>query len=117
MRERRDMQLGDWLNAATFLVIGVLLGIAIDAMAQLATTAYWPLVILIPLMFGGVLLLDGLLNRLVNRIFPIAIRTVGKTQPQPRKPLALLLSLPAGLLLGIALARLGLANTILDMFP
>jgi hypothetical protein len=111
------MQLGDWLNAATLLIIGVLLGIAIDAMAQLATTPYWPLVILIPLMFGGVLLLDGLLNRLANRIFPSAIRTVGKSESKPRKPLALLLSLPAGLILGIVLARFGLANTVLDLFP
>jgi hypothetical protein len=45
MSERRNMQAGDWINATVKVVLGVFLGLLIDGLAQLATTAIWPVAV------------------------------------------------------------------------
>jgi hypothetical protein len=45
----------------------------------------------------------------------LGVRPANKSPAQGRKPLPVFLSLPAGVILGIALARLGLADTILGV--
>jgi len=113
MNERRGMQMGDWVNAAINVVIGVLLGSAADGLIQLATTSFWPLAVVIPLLFAGVFLFSWALDLLTDRLFTIGVRPAPKPKEKGRTPLPRLLSLPAGLILGIALARLGLDNKIL----
>ena len=112
MSERRRMQIGDWINAGFLLAIGVFLGFVVDGVLQLATTSYWPLAIILLLIFAGIFLFESLMDKLFSRIFSIGVRPADKTQAQKRRPLPVLLSLPAGVILGIALARLGLADTI-----
>jgi hypothetical protein len=107
------MQVGDWANAAINLVIGVLLGSAADGLVQLATTAFWPLAVVIPLLFAGVFLFSWVLDMLTDRLFTIGVRPARTPKEEGRTPLLRLLSLPVGLVLGVALARLGLDETIL----
>lgn len=106
------MQVGDWFNAAINLVIGVLLGSAADGLVQLATTAFWPLALVIPLLFAGVFVFSWLLDLLTDRFFTIGVRPAPKRQEPVHTPLPRLLSLALGLVLGVALARLGLAEKI-----
>ena len=107
------MQVGDWANAAINLVIGVLLGSAADGLVQLATTAFWPLAVVIPLLFAGVFLFSWVLDMLTDRLFTIGVRPARTPKEEGPTPLLRLLSLPVGLVLGVALARLGLDETIL----
>ena len=107
------MQLGDWLNAAVNLVIGIFLGIAIDGLALLLADGLWLLALFILISVGGLLLFNGLLDMVFERLFPSGIRPAPNSQTQTPKPLLRRLSLPVGLVLGVILARLGLASTIL----
>lgn len=115
MSERRRMQIGDWINAAFLLVIGVFLGFVVDGILQLATTSFWPLAIILLLMFAGIFLFELLMDKLFSRIFPIGVRPAHKSQAKKRKPLAIYLSLPVGVILGVGFARLGLTDTIFGM--
>jgi hypothetical protein len=109
------MQTHDWINAGFLLVFGVFLGFVVDGILQLATTSFWPLAIILLLMVAGIFLFELLMDKLFSRIFPIGVRPANKSPAQGRKPLPVFLSLPAGVILGIALARLGLADTILGV--
>lgn len=115
MSERRSMQAVNWFDAAIKLVIGVLLGSAADGLVQLATTAFWPLAVVIPLLFAGVFLFSWMLDLLTDRLFTVGVRPARKPKEEGRTPLPQLLSLPVGIILGVALARLGLDNTVLGM--
>ncbi len=110
------MKPGDWFNAAVNLVLGVLLGLVIDGLAQLVTTAFWPVVVIIPLLFFAILLFDGLIDGLVEKVFPRGVRPARKTRPAKRTPLPRRLSLPVGLVLGVALARFGSGNVLISAF-
>lgn len=112
MTERRIMQVGDWFNAAFNLAIGVLLGSAADGLVQLATTASWPLAVIIPLLFAGVFLFSWALDAVTDRLFIIGVRPAHRPKEDGRTPLPRLLSLPVGLVLGVVFARLGLDDTI-----
>lgn len=113
MPNRRKMEPGDWFNATAFLAIGLLLGLALANMVPLLGTPFWPVVILIPLLFAGVLVFDSLLGRLFERIFPSGVRPASHPAPKERRPLGLLLSLPAGLVIGVIGARFGLDDLLL----
>ena len=113
MSARRSMQLGDWFNAAVSLVVGVLLGWAADGLVQLVTTAFWPLAVVIPLLFAGVFVFSWLLDVLTNRFFSIGVRPARERKQDGHMPLPRLLGLAMGLVLGVALARLGLDDVIL----
>lgn len=113
--ERGSMQVNDWVNAAVNVVIGVLLGIAIVRLGQLITTAFWPVVVLIPILIGGFLLFDGLIDRLFDKVFPSGIRAARKSPARRRAPLPRLLSLPVGIVLGVALDWLGFGDRLLGI--
>lgn len=112
---RSIMQFGDWVNTVILVFLGIILGIVIDALMQLLTTALWPVAIIIPLIFAGVLLFGKLFDEILNRIFPGGIRPARKPQVASRKPLPRLLSLPVGLIIGIIMVRLGYGDAILRM--
>ena len=98
------MTFGDWANSAVNLVIGVLLGWAAYGLIGLLTSAFWPLAIIIPAMFLGVLLFDSALSHVFEKILPIGVRPADNPvrKPWPRR-----LSLPVGLAVGLVLAWLG----------
>lgn len=115
MSKRRRMQVSDWVNASINLVIGVFLGIATDGLVQLVTTAFWPLAVVIPLLFAGFFVFIWLFDKLVDRIFPSGVRPARKPQARGGIPVPRLLSLPVGVVLGVALARLGLGDPIIGV--
>lgn len=114
--ERREMRAYDWFDAAVSVVIGVLLGVVIFHLMQLVTTSFWPIAILIPILFGGVLLLDGVFNRVIEKIFPSGIKPARKSVVQPKAPLPKRLSLPAGIAVGFSLALFGVDGGVLGVF-
>jgi len=111
------MGFGDWLHAAANLLIGVLLGIAAAGLVELATSALWPLAILIPLLFAGLFLFEWVLDKGVDRFFPEGIRPAKTPTTSKRKPWIRLSSLPLGLLVGVILARLGLSVPLPGLLP
>jgi hypothetical protein len=104
MTIRRRMEMGDWLNGAALTAVGFFLGLALFNMAGLAGTPLWPLAIVIPLIFGAAFYAATLFDRLIERLFPSGVKPA--TNPQ-RRPIALLLSLPTGIPLGVIGAWLG----------
>jgi hypothetical protein len=110
------MELGDWLQAAVNVVLGILVGIVVFKLTQLVVSGAWLMALILVVLGGGYVLFVQLADKLFDWIFPSGIRTVGKREDQP-KPLLRAQSLPAGLLLGIALAGLGLDTVLLDALP
>jgi hypothetical protein len=112
MSDRRKMQIGDWGNGAAILAVGVFLGLAIYNMIPLVGTSSWPLIIIIPVLVGGVFLFELGFNKLVDWIFPNGIKSAGRSQVKQRKPLALLLSLPTGIIIGVVGAQQGVGEIL-----
>lgn len=106
------LQPGDWLYIVGYAVLGVWLGIALDGLVWLLTNDYWIVAILLVLMFGGIVLFDALLDRGIDRLFPGGVRKVLKSARQRRSPWLRRWSLPAGVVLGVILARLGLDSLL-----
>jgi hypothetical protein len=120
MSERRGMEPEDWLSASFNVAAGLFLGLALNGLLQLVVDGFWPLALTVGALSAGAALLliafDGLLDKLTDRIFPSGVRPSQSPQKDRRKPIARLLSLPAGILLGVILAQLGLTQAILGMF-
>lgn len=117
MRERRSMELGDWLNSAVNAVIGVLLGSVTHSLVQLVSSGAWLTAVILVLLGTSLFLFMVFLDRLSDRLFPAGIRRVGSPQARLPKPLARVLSMPFGFVIGVVLAILGLDRTILDLLP
>lgn len=119
MSERRNMEPGDWLNAAVNVLIGLFLGVALNGLLQLFADGAWAVALVIAVMaFGAAVFLiffDGLVGKLFERVFPSGVRPSHSPKAEDRKPIARLLSLPLGIFLGAILAGLGLTNAILGM--
>jgi hypothetical protein len=98
---------GDWASAAVNLVIGVLLGVAINGLARLMFSGAWLAVINLLVLFAALSLIVWLHDRLGDWLFPSGIRPARNPRRVREKPLFRRLSLPAGLLLGLVLAGLG----------
>lgn len=113
VKQRRHMSVFDWLNAAALLAVGLFLGLAIEKLLQLHGFAFWVTGIGTFLMFGAVILLDWLIEWLFERVFPSGINPSKKQKAIGRRPLALLLSLPFGIIIGILGAQLGLSDFLL----
>ncbi len=112
--ERRSMHIGDWVNAAALFVVGLFLGSLVEDLVQLATTD-WPFAVFIVVLFAGLFFFVWIFDKLFDRLFPIGIRPSRNPQDNKRKPVPLLVSLPAGFLLGIVLAMLGLDDMVLSV--
>lgn len=106
------LQPADWLYIVAYAVVGVWLGIALDGLVWLLTNDYWVVAVLLVLMFGGIVLFDALLDWGVDRLFPGGVRKVLKSARQRRSPWLRRWSLPAGVVLGVILARLGLDSLL-----
>ena len=113
MGDRRSMQFGDWINAAALLAVGVFLGLAIEGLVQLIGSPFLPQALLTVLLFAGVFLLYLALDALVERVFNTGVKPARLARKKERKPLALLLSLPAGLVIGVIGAQFGLRGLLL----
>lgn len=114
MENRRKMVLGDWFNGAWLCIIGLYLGLVVHGLSQLAGTAlFWPMLIFIMIMWGGMCLFDNVINRFFDWMFPNGIKPAKNPPAKERKPLARLLSLPCGIVLGVILAEFGLRDTLL----
>lgn len=114
MEKRRKMLLGDWLNGAALCVVGVYFGLVVHGMSQLIGTAFfWPMLIFIMIIWGGLYVFDNAVEGLSNWMFPSGIKPAKNSKVNERKPLARLLSLPCGIVLGVILAEIGLSDTLL----
>ena len=58
-----------------------------------------------------------LLDKPFERLFSIGVRPATQPKVKAGTPLPRLISFPAGIVLGVILARLGLDDTILGMIP
>ncbi|MEQ8366858.1 MAG: hypothetical protein RIB61_09130 [Roseicyclus sp.] len=115
MSDRRRMDPFDWISAAFVVALGVMFGILADNLARLSAATFWPVLIFSVASVFGVLAIDRAVSWLSERVFPSGIRTVRSPKPEGRRPLGLLLSLPAGVALGVVLAALGYDRAILGL--
>lgn len=114
MENRRKMMLGDWFNSAALCIVGLYLGLVVYGMSQLIGTAFfWPMLVFIMIIWGIICLFDNVVSRFFDWIFPSGIKPARTAPAKERKPLASLLSLPCGIVLGVILAELGLRDTFL----
>lgn len=113
MRNRRKMRVGDWLNGFTILVVGVFIGLALDNLFQLSGAAFWISAIGTPILIGGVFIFGSFFDKLIDRLFPSGFKKSGHPKIKDRKPFALLLSLPVGIVIGIFSAQFGLGDVLL----
>jgi FtsH-binding integral membrane protein len=117
MNDRRAMTWTDWLNAGGLAAVGLFLGIALHLMTQLSAAAFWPVLIISIVGFFGVIAFDRVLDWVSERIFSGKIRAGKHTKPKGRRPLAMLLAVPFGLLVGFSLSWLGYGDAILGAMP
>ncbi|OYW52000.1 MAG: hypothetical protein B7Z10_11800 [Rhodobacterales bacterium 32-66-7] len=119
MRQRREMTNEDWISAACNVAMGAFLGLAINGLLQIFLSGFWQLAVVIAALCAAAVLVlvlfDGLLGRLVDRLFPSGVRSPRVPRLEGRKPLLRLLSVPAGLVAGFGLGQAGLADPILAM--
>ena len=69
MSERRKMGVGDWMDAAINVVIGVFLGSVIYGLAQLVASGSWLMAMILILLGGGLFLIMVLSDKLPDRLF------------------------------------------------
>lgn len=113
MKERQKMNAFDWFIGAGLLAVGLYLGVAIGELLSLDGMAFWGaiLYILVPftLVFVLILLADRVIERGIWKAF-----TLKPSRPLKKPaPLALLMSLPLGLLIGVVGAPFGLTELLL----
>lgn len=112
MRSRRSMRVGDWFNGLSILGIGVLIGVIVDMLFQLSGTAFWISAIGAPLIGGGVIFLGTIIDKLFDKLFPSGFKKPRTSKAKERKPFAILLSLPVGIVIGIIGAQFGLGDAL-----
>jgi divalent metal cation (Fe/Co/Zn/Cd) transporter len=118
------MTIGDWLNSLVNVVVGLLFGVAAYELGALIGAGQWVTVVfiigLVVMFLFFVQVFDRLidwLGSLMDWLLPsdirAAIRAARIPAPRQRKPLARTLSLPAGFVLGVLAAALGLGKEIM----
>ena len=114
MGNRRKMVLSDWFNSAGLCIVGLYLGLVVHGMSQLIGTAlFWPILFIIVIMWGTMCFFDNIISGVFDWMFPNGIKPATGPPTKERKPLARLLSLPSGIVLGVIFAELGLRDTLL----
>lgn len=111
------MELGDWFNTVINVLIGALLGSVAYALAQLVASGSWLFALIIVVLGAGLFGFMLLSDKLFDLFLPSPIRPAKNPEPQARKPLPRVLSLPAGFIVGVVLAALGLDSAILALLP
>ena len=114
MSDRRKMHIGDWLNGAAILAVGLFLGLAIGEWINLEGAAFWLTIVYVFIPFGFVFLFIFFLDDLMDRSFFSSIKPPSSKKTEERKPLALLLSLPTGFMIGAIGAQFGLTEILLS---
>lgn len=107
------MTFGDWFNSLCNIVIGLFLGLATHGLANLIGAGLWVSALILVVPFALLMFFDQTLDRLFDRLFPSGVRPARVPAPSRRKPLIRTLSLPAGVVLGVLAAALGLSDVIL----
>lgn len=114
MEDRRKMELGDWFSGAGLCIVGLYLGLVVHGLSLLVGTAlFWPMLIFIMMMWGIMCLFDNVIGRFFGWMFPSGVKPATSPSAKERKPLARLLSLPCGIVLGVILGAFGLRDTLL----
>jgi CBS domain containing-hemolysin-like protein len=113
--DRREMQLGDWINVVVNLLIGLLLGSAVHGLVEMVVDGFWLMAVVTVVLFTVVFLFVFVFDKIFDLIFPIGIRAANAPENRGRKPLARVLSLPLGFVLGVLLAMAGLDGPLLDL--
>ena len=108
---------GDWFTAAINLALGVLLGFVAYGLLELVAGGSWLMALILLILAAGLFLFMVLSDKLLDRLFTIGIRPANTAGPKPPKPRLAVLSLPAGFVLGVGLALLGLDKTLLGLLP
>jgi hypothetical protein len=109
------MQPGDWFDAVSKIIIGMCVGIAVSGLARLFAIGYWPVAVAFLIGVAAIFFLDGALDRVFERLLPSGIRPAPKPAARGSKPIVLLASLPVGIVIGVILDQLGLADAILSL--
>ncbi|MDU8942309.1 hypothetical protein [Ovoidimarina sediminis] len=113
MTTRRSMTFGDWVNAAALAAVGLFLGLALHYLFQLKSSAFWVTGIVTLLLFGGVFLASLAFDAAVDRLFFGGVKPADPPEGWRRKPLPRLLSLPAGVAIGVIGGQFGLGALLL----
>jgi hypothetical protein len=108
-------QVGHWAGAAVRFVIGVLLGVAVNGLAQLVGSGAWVAVFNLLVLAGVLVLIVRAHERLGDMLFPSGIRPARNTK-KARNPLIRRFAMPAGLVVGVGMAALGLDGWLLGWF-
>lgn len=113
MRDRRKMQLGDWLIWIALLVVGALLGLAVVALVGFDEPAFFLSIVFYFIPVGFLFVFTFFMFELAG---PSSLdeddASSGRETKKP-KPLFLLASLPAGFAIGAIDATFGLSSAYL----
>lgn len=101
-------QAGHLASSAVNVVIGVLLGVAINGLVQLMFTGAWAAVFNIAVLSAVLFFIVFLHDRLGKKLFPSGIQPARGSEGERKTPLVRRLSLPAGVVLGVFFTSLGL---------
>ncbi len=113
MADRQKMDFWDWITGAAFLAMGVYLGLALSGLIELEGAAFWFTVVFVVIPFGFVFLLVFYMHDVVDRVLNGTIIPASVKRWRKRKPVPLLLSLPAGVVIGVVGAQFGLTEVLL----
>jgi uncharacterized membrane protein YfcA len=113
MSERRKMQGIDWLIGASSMAVGLFLGLAVGEWVQMEGIARWLTIIYIFIPFAFVFVFIFFLSDVTDWVFFSRVRSSAARREKRRKPLALLFTLPVGLVIGAIGAQFGLSELLL----
>ena len=113
MSDRHKMQLFDWVIAAGLCAVGVYLGLALAALITIDGAAFWLTVIYVLIPFAFVFLFIYYMNDLGDWIFSGKIKSSAPARMRKRRPVLLYFSVPAGVIIGVIGAQLGLGELLL----
>lgn len=113
MNDRRKMEPRDWINAVALMAMGVCLGLALDLLLTLDRATFSMTAISMAILFWGLIAASSVIDGLFERLFPGGIKPARNAPAKERRPLAVLASLPAGILIGLTGAQFGLGGLLL----
>lgn len=106
---------GVWFDAVWRVMLAVFFGYAIGSLARLSSIPLWLAAIIVLLLFYGSVMIEGVVDRLMDRFFPSGIRRAAKPRDRDSVSFMQRLRLPMALLVGICLAWLGVLDALLKL--
>jgi len=113
MGDRQKMNLLDWIVAAALLAAGLYLGLALAGLIGLEGAAFWHTVTYVLIPFGFLFILIFYMGEISDRALNGTKKPASVKRWQRRKPVALLISLPVGVVIGVVGSRFGLGDLLL----